>query len=87
MKCGMSVDFPQIPLLGLKDEAFIFPSPKVVHFYQQIIDFCEEVFGRKPRIAQEATWMLTVLSLVAGGVGISLLLENVQNIQRQGVIY
>jgi DNA-binding transcriptional LysR family regulator len=81
------VDFSQIPLLALKDEAFIFPSPKVVHFYQQIINFCEEVFGRKPRIAQEATWMLTVLSLVAGGVGISLLLENVQNIQRHSVIY
>jgi DNA-binding transcriptional LysR family regulator len=79
--------FSQIPLLALKDEAFIFPSPEVVHFYQEIINFCEEIFGRKPRIAQEATWMLTVLSLVASGVGISLLLKNVQNIQRQGVVY
>jgi DNA-binding transcriptional LysR family regulator len=31
--------------------------------------------------------MLTVLSLVAGGVGVSLLLKNAQNIQRQGVVY
>ncbi|MHC5833796.1 MAG: LysR substrate-binding domain-containing protein, partial [Nostoc sp.] len=40
-----------------------------------------------PKIVQEATWMLTVLSLVAGGVGVSLLLKNAQNIQRQGVVY
>jgi DNA-binding transcriptional LysR family regulator len=77
----------QIPLLALANESFVLPSPDIVHFYKQIIDFCKQVFGREPKIVQEATWMLTVLSLVAGGVGISLLLKNAQNIQRQGVVY
>lgn len=77
----------QIPLKALANESFVLPSPNIVHFYQQIIDFCTQVFGREPEIVQEATWMLTVLSLVAGGVGVSLLLKNAQNIQRQGVVY
>ncbi|GAB1541705.1 LysR family transcriptional regulator [Scytonema sp. NUACC21] len=77
----------QIPLQALADESFVLPSPEVVHFYKQIIDFCEQVFGHKPKIVQEATWMLTVLSLVAAGVGVSLLLNNAQNIQRRGVVY
>jgi DNA-binding transcriptional LysR family regulator len=77
----------RIQLLELKDELFVLPSPNVVHFYKQIIDFCEQIFGHKPNIVQEATWMLTVLSLVAGGTGVSLLLNNVENIQRQGVVY
>ncbi|WP_341532274.1 LysR family transcriptional regulator (plasmid) [Nostoc sp. UHCC 0302] len=77
----------QIPLKALANESFVLPSPEIVHFYKQIIDFCKQVFGREPKIVQEATWMLTVLSLVAGGVGVSLLLKNAQNIQRQGVVY
>ncbi|MEH2323902.1 MAG: LysR family transcriptional regulator [Nostoc sp.] len=77
----------QIPLKALANESFVLPSPKVVHFYKQIINFCEQVFGHELKVVQEATWMLTVLSLVAGGVGVSLLLKNAQNIQRQGVVY
>lgn len=43
--------------------------------------------GFKPKVKQEAAWISTVLSLVAGGMGISLLPANVQNLQRGGVIY
>ncbi|WP_414575470.1 LysR substrate-binding domain-containing protein [Anabaena sp. CCY 9402-a] len=35
----------------------------------------------------EATWMITVLSLVAGGVGVTFLPANAQNLQRTGVVY
>lgn len=77
----------QIPLKALANESFVLPSPEIVHFYKQIIDFCKQVFGQEPIIVQEATLMVTVLSLVAGGVGVSLLLKNAQNIQRQGVVY
>lgn len=77
----------QIPLLALANESFVLPSSEIVHFYKQIIEFCKQAFGSEPKIVQEATWMLTVLSLVAGGVGVSLLLKNTQNIQRQGVVY
>ena len=36
---------------------------------------------------QEATFMVTILGLVAGEVGISILPSSVQNLQRQGVVY
>jgi DNA-binding transcriptional LysR family regulator len=41
----------------------------------------------KPNIVQEAAWITTVLSLVAGGMGVSLLPANVKQLQRTGVIY
>ena len=43
--------------------------------------------GFKPKVKQEAAWISTVLSLVSGGVGVSLLPANVKNLQRTGVVY
>jgi DNA-binding transcriptional LysR family regulator len=43
--------------------------------------------GLPPKAVQEGTWMITVLSLVAGGVGIALLPANAQNLQSNGVVY
>ncbi|NJN38562.1 MAG: hypothetical protein HC790_07320 [Acaryochloridaceae cyanobacterium CSU_3_4] len=40
-----------------------------------------------PTVVQEATFMLTILGLVAGGIGVSLLPANAQNLQRKGVVY
>ncbi len=76
----------QIPLRALADEPFILPPPEVVPSYGEIISLCQQV-GFSPKIVQEATWMITVLSLVAGGVGVTLLRANVQNLQRTGVVY
>ncbi|RCJ29881.1 hypothetical protein A6769_35115 [Nostoc punctiforme NIES-2108] len=47
---------------------------------------CQQI-GFVPKVTQEATLMLTILSLVAGGLGISLLPANVQTIERKGVVY
>lgn len=76
----------QIPLSALADEPFVLPPPDLVPSYTQIISLCEQV-GFSPKVVQQATWMITVLSLVAGGVGVALLSANAQNLVRKGVVY
>jgi DNA-binding transcriptional LysR family regulator len=78
---------PQVSLAALADEVFILPPPHLPSgLYCQIVTLCQRV-GFSPKVRQEATWMSTVLSLVAGGVGISLLPANAQNLQRTGVVF
>jgi DNA-binding transcriptional LysR family regulator len=78
---------PQVSLEALADELFILPPPHLPSgLYCQIVTLCQRV-GFSPKVRQEATWMSTVLSLVAGGVGISLLPANAQNLQRTGVVF
>lgn len=76
----------QIPLKALADEPFVLPPPNLVPSYSQIINLCQQV-GFTPKVVQQATWMITVLSLVAGGVGVALLPANAQNLVRKGVVY
>jgi DNA-binding transcriptional LysR family regulator len=76
----------KIPVKALENEAFVLPSPEIVPSYMQIMNLCQEA-GFLPKVVQEATWMITVLSLVAGGIGVALLSSNVQNLQRKGVVY
>ncbi|HEY9728155.1 MAG TPA: LysR family transcriptional regulator [Chroococcales cyanobacterium] len=78
---------PQVSLAALADEVFILPPPHLPSgLYCQIVSLCQRV-GFSPNVRQEATWMSTVLSLVAGGVGISLLPANAKNLQRIGVVF
>lgn len=78
----------QVPLTALANESLILPTIAAFPFYQQFIHCCEQA-GFQPKIVQtvKATWMLTLLSLVIAGVGIAILPDNVQNLQRQGVVY
>ncbi|OUL26645.1 LysR family transcriptional regulator [Nostoc sp. T09] len=76
----------EIPLEAMADEPFVLPSPEIVPSYTEIINLCQQA-GFFPNVVQEATWVITVLSLVAGGVGVALLPSNVQNLQRTGVVY
>ena len=77
----------QISLTDLANEEFIMPRTLVVSALpEQIADLCKEA-GFKPNVVQEATFMVTILGLVAGEVGISILPSSVQNLQRQGVVY
>jgi DNA-binding transcriptional LysR family regulator len=76
----------QIPLKALADEPFVLPPPDLVPSYSQIINLCQQV-GFTPKVVQQATWMITVLSLVAGSVGVALLPANAQNLVRKGVVY
>ena len=77
----------QIPLIELKEEEFILPDLELVPgLSQQILSLCERV-GFFPQITQEAAFMLTILGLVAGEVGVALLPANAKNLRRKGVVY
>lgn len=71
----------------LADEFFVMPLQQVVYgLSEQIYYLCSQA-GFVPKIAQEAIFMVTILGLVAGGIGISILPSSVQSLQRKGVVY
>ncbi|HEY9631708.1 MAG TPA: LysR family transcriptional regulator [Coleofasciculaceae cyanobacterium] len=71
----------------LANENFVLPPSNLLYGLRDQIDqLCLEA-GFKPKVKQEAAWISTVLSLVSGGVGVSLLPANVKNLQRTGVVY
>jgi DNA-binding transcriptional LysR family regulator len=77
----------RISLSDLKDEAFVMPSHQVVAgLSEQIYHLCSQA-GFVPKVVQTAVFMVTILGLVAGETGISILPSHVQNIQREGAIY
>ncbi|UFP95389.1 LysR family transcriptional regulator [Gloeobacter morelensis] len=76
--------------LGLEavaDEPLIInPRADGRRFYDLVTGIFEQA-GFKPRIAQEAVLTQTIVSLVAGGVGIALLPASARQFQRAGVVY
>lgn len=78
----------QIPLKALKDESIILPSLDVLPFYKQVIKLCKKA-GFEPNVVQtvKATGIVTILSLVAAGIGISILPNHVQLLHREGLVY
>ena len=78
---------PQIRWLDLANQLFIlFPRPLSPHAYDQIISFCQQA-GFSPNVVQEAMQMQTIVSLVAGGIGLSIVPVSLENMQRTGVVY
>lgn len=77
----------RISLADLAREPFILPPANLLYGLRDLINHLCLAAGFKPNVKQEAAWISTVLSLVAGGVGISLLPANVENLQRSGVVY
>jgi DNA-binding transcriptional LysR family regulator len=76
-----------ISIADLQDEDLIMPDRQIVPgLFREINDLYLQS-GLKPKIALEAVFMVTILGLVAGEIGISILPDSVQNLQRQGVIY
>ncbi|MEH2167687.1 MAG: LysR family transcriptional regulator [Nostoc sp.] len=77
-----------IPLEALKHEQLILPPLDAVPSYQLVLSQFEQM-GFKPTLLEtvKATWMVINLSLVAAGAGVSILPDNVQTLQRQGVVY
>jgi DNA-binding transcriptional LysR family regulator len=55
-------------------------------FYEQIITICQQA-GFRPKVAQEAVQMQTIIGLVAAGLGIAIVPASLQNFHRSGVIY
>lgn len=78
----------KMPLQALKHEPLILPPLDAVPSYAVILSQFEQM-GFKPKLLEtvKATWMVINLSLVAAGAGVSILPDNVQTIQRQGVVY
>ncbi|KAM3099093.1 LysR substrate-binding domain-containing protein [Phormidesmis sp. 146-12] len=77
----------QVSLSSLADEFFIlFPAKLGPLFYEQIIRSCQQA-GFRPKVAQEAVQMQTIIGLVAAGLGIAIVPASMQNFHRSGVIY
>lgn len=79
---------PTVPLTAIADESILLPSLDVLPFYEKIITLCREA-GFEPKInpTVSVTGVVTLLSLVASGVGVSILPNHVQTLQREGVVY
>jgi DNA-binding transcriptional LysR family regulator len=81
-------DQSKISLKALADDALILPSLDVLPFYEKVVTLCREA-GFEPKINQTVTvtGVVTLLSLVAAGVGVSILPNHVQTLHREGVVY
>ena len=81
-------DQPKIPLKALADDAIILPSLDVLPFYEKVVALCRQA-GFEPKINQTArvTGVVALLSLVAAGIGVSILPNHVQTLHREGVVY
>ncbi len=79
---------PQISLKALQKERFILP-PSNLHYslYKPITMYCENELSFSPNKTHEATLMLTIINLVAGGAGVSILPDNARLIQHPAVVY
>jgi DNA-binding transcriptional LysR family regulator len=76
-----------IPLSALAGEPFIlFPRDPRPSFGDLITGYCVAA-GFSPRVVQETQEMQTAVSLVAAGIGVSLVPEAVQTLPRTGVAY
>lgn len=77
----------QVQLTDFANEPFILPCYETVPaLHNMTRTACIEA-GFHPNVVQEATWMSTVLGLVASEMGVAVLPANVMNLQRTGVVY
>jgi DNA-binding transcriptional LysR family regulator len=76
-----------VSLTELNGKNFVLPPHTLLRGLRAQIDELCIRSNCKPDVVQEAAWITTVLSLVAGGAGVSLLPANVRKLQRTGVVY
>lgn len=77
----------KIPLASLSSAPFIMtPRHMAPGLHDDIVSFCHSA-GFSPQVVQEAIQMQTVISLVSAEMGVALIPESLQNLQRTGVIY
>lgn len=76
-----------LALRELSEEPFIlFPQQPQSSYAGYVIDLCRQA-GFTPRVVQKTGEMQTAVSLVAAGIGVALVPQSVQNLQRTGVVY
>ena len=77
----------RLPLAALRPETFIlYRRPLGPGLYDAIIAACQRA-GFSPQIGQEAPRMLSTLSLVAAGLGVTLVPASMRRLQVHGVDY
>lgn len=77
----------KVSLSTLASESFIlFPAKLGPVFYEQIINMCQQA-GFRPKVAQEAVQMQTIIGLVAAGLGIAFVPTSMQNFHISRVVY
>ena len=77
----------RVPLRSLARAPFIlFPREVAPELHDAIVALCRKS-GFAPRIGQEAIQMQTIVSLVAGGMGVSLVPASLEHMRRDGVVY
>ncbi len=78
---------PTIDLAALATSPFIlFPRQLAPGLYDPTIALCQAA-GFSPQVVQECIQMQTIVSLVSADLGVSILPESIQEVQRQGVVY
>ena len=78
---------PNINMIDLKDERFILVRrPGAPGMYANLIKACQNA-GFEPNIAFEVERMLTNVSLVAAGEGISVVPASMRDVHRESVVY
>lgn len=76
-----------VSLRRLARETFIlFPREVAPVWHDAILAFCRTA-GFSPQVGQEAIQMQTIVSLVAGGMGVSLVPASLGRLRRDGVVY
>ena len=82
-----AADLPPLGLGELATESFIlYRRPLGPGLYDAIIAACQRA-GFSPQIGQEAPRMLATLSLVAAGLGVTLVPQSMQRLRVHGVAY
>jgi DNA-binding transcriptional LysR family regulator len=77
----------RLPLSALEGETFIlYRRPLGPGLYDAIIAACQRA-GYSPQIGQEAPRMLSTLSLVAAGLGVTLVPDSMRRLGVEGVAY
>ncbi len=77
----------QVRLAALADEPLIlYPRADGPGIHDAIVSLCLQA-GFTPRIVQEAAEMTTIAGLVAGGIGLALVLAPIAHLHSWGVVY
>lgn len=78
---------PTVRLSDLKNDAFLaFADPPGVGIGQALLDHCRSA-GFEPRITQKVSEIGTLISLVAAGFGVGLVVEIISHLRLPGVCY
>jgi len=77
----------KVTLRALAEEPFIlFPRHAAPGLYDQIEAICRRA-RFKPAVAQEATQIQTIVSLVSAGLGVAIVPRSMQTLHREHVVY